>query len=504
MLPRTIPVAAIQPNAHDRNDFKTAWPRILRLANEAAERGARLIVLPEGTVPAYVLGTAPVSADEIRSADDDLQALAMRRELVIVYGGVKIANGETYNAAICIGPDGAELGHAAKQFLWHFDRRWFAAGQTLQPIETPLGTLGLLVCADGRIPTIAATLVERGARALVMPTAWVTSGRDPGALENLQADLMANVRARENGVPFVVANKCGVERASVAYCGKSAIVAASGEFVARGSETREEIVFGDIEISAAGRTRSLVAPYAPQVPAETPPLRQRLRIAFTAARETAEVARLAAAAAVADCDLLLSGGPLLPGADGPTAGARVEPLAPVARRATGEPLASPASVASLLDGSPNPDGGVRIVAAEGLRFAAVGDGALLDPRGLVDLRLLGFDLFVWTAGGGSEPSWRTRFARTRAAELRAFVIVFESDGPAGSERAFAVDPDGAVVAGTFGDFRLASFVYDRARAAATTVAPTTDVLAGLRAAEAIRERDLAARAATLSLSKSSP
>jgi predicted amidohydrolase len=411
----------------------------------------------------------------------------LRRRLVIVYGGVKIANGATYNAAICIGPDGVELGHAAKQFLWHFDRRWFAPGGTLEPVETPLGTLGLLVCADGRIPTIAATLVERGAQALVMPTAWVTSGRDPAALENLQADLLANVRARENGVPFLVANKCGVERASVAYCGKSAIVDAGGEFVARGSETREEIVWGEIEIPPRGRTRAEAATSAPQSPGEAAALRPRLRVAFTAACAAAEVAELAEAAAVADCDLILSGGPLpADKAFRTAAGAGVPPVP-----------AAALTPAPLLDGSPGSGGGVRIVesAEVGVRFAAVGDGAVLDPRGLVDLRLHGFDLFVWTAGAGCEPSWRTRFARTRAAELRAFVIVFENDGAAGRERAFAVDPDGAVVAGTFGDFRLASFVYDRARAAATTVAPTTDVLAGLRAAEAIRQREFAGRGA---------
>ena len=62
-----------------------------------------------------------------------------------------------------------------------------------------------------------------------MPTAWVTSGRDPGALENVQADLLARVRAYENGVPFVAANKCGVELGIALYCGKSQIVDEAAE-----------------------------------------------------------------------------------------------------------------------------------------------------------------------------------------------------------------------------------------------------------------------------------
>jgi len=82
-----------------------------------------------------------------------------------------------------------------------------------------------------------------------------------------------------------------------------------------------------------------------------------------------------------------------------------------------------------------------------------------------------------------EPEWLVPFARTRAMELRAYVVAF-----ADAHRAFAVDPDGVVVAGTFDGFRMAAFGYDAARAAATRVAPSTDVLAGLRDAEAIRNR----------------
>ena len=86
---------------------------------------------------------------------------------------------------------------------------------------------------------------------------------------------------------------------------------------------------------------------------------------------------------------------------------------------------------------------------------------------------------MWHAEG--DAAWQVPLARTRAAELRAYVVVF-----AEGARAFAVDPDGTVVAGTFDGFLMAAFAYDPARSAATTVAPTTDVLAGLREAERLR------------------
>ncbi len=451
-LPK-IPVACVQAGAHNREDFDSVWPHLVSLVDEAGERGARLVVLPEATVPAYVLGTEPVPLEQIARAFADMSALAQRHAAVIVYGGAKIVDGRTFNAATCIGPDGRELGYAAKQFLWHFDRRWFAPGETLQPIETPLGTLGLLVCADGRIPTIASTLVDRGATMLVMPTAWVTSGRDPNALENIQADLFANVRARENGVPFVVANKSGVERASVAYCGKSAIIDGAGAFVARGSERDEEIVFGEVSpVVPRGRSprtlaaRELLARNARDA-ADAPAARARIAFARPDARD---IAGLAASAAHADCDLLI--------ASGPSAGA-----------AAGD------SVVIVSADDTN-----RIVTRAGVRFAVVTDDTFLDPEGLVAARMHGVDVFVWLTQ--DRDGWATRFARTRAAELRAFVIVFDAE----HGRSFVVDPDATVLAGTFDDFAMAAFVYDRVRSQATTVAPTTDVMAGLRVVETIR------------------
>jgi predicted amidohydrolase len=448
---RKIPVAAVQAAAHDRIAFDRHWSHLESLAEEAGKQGAKLIVLPEGTVPAYVLGTEPVPVQQLERAAASLAAVAKRHGATIVYGGAKIVKERTYNAAIVLGPDGRELGHAAKQFLWHFDRRWYAPGDTLEPIDTPVGRLGLLVCADGRIPTIAATLADRGAELLVMPTAWVTSGRDPAALENLQADLMVNVRARENGIPFVVANKAGVELESVAYCGKSALVDAAGDFVARGSERDEAIVFGEICTGARGPVaRGSFHPH--DLGAQGRP---RARVAFTLASAADDVARFAELARYADADFLIARGSASTG-QGPGV------------------LAVPS------------DGAGSVIEADGLRAGLVDDEVMLSPRGLVRARLTGLDLFVWHAER-EDAGWTVRFARTRAAELRAFIVVLD----ARRERAFVADPDGAVVAGTFDGFRMASFVYDRARAAATTVAPTTDVFEGLRTAAEIEERPIA-------------
>ncbi len=417
------------------------WPSIVARVDDAGSRGARLIGLPEGTVPGYVLGDEPVSLALLERASNDLARVARRHAAIVVYGGARIVDDKTFNAAIAIGPNGDELGFAAKQFLWHFDRRWFAPGATLAPIDTPLGSLGLLVCADGRIPTIAATLRDRGAELLVMPTAWVTSGRSVASLENVQADYMASVRARENGVPFVVANKVGVERSSVAYCGKSAAFASDGTALARGSETREETLFATVVLDAQRvPERRTLAPSQHQDVARP----ERVRIAFTPRTAADELARFEHLASEADADLLF---------------------------ARGDTTAHAGRVVRFADRDDTRDLGALCV-------ASVTGATLRSPRALVAARRAGIACFICFADG--DANWHEPFARTRAAELRAYVVVFVDDA-----RAFVVDPDGVVVAGTFDGFAMASFVYDATRTAATLVAPTTDVLEGLRVAEAI-------------------
>ena len=66
-------------------------------------------------------------------------------------------------------------------------------------------------------------------------------------------------------------------------------------------------------------------------------------------------------------------------------------------------------------------------------------------------------------------------ARTRAAELRAYLVVLDTL----DRRAFAVDPDGTVICGTFPGFDIAAFTFDRARTEQWNVAPHTDVRAAL-------------------------
>lgn len=426
-MSRQIRVAAVQLHAHDRTDLGKSLPAILdRL--EAAAAQAQLVVLPEATLPAYVLGDDAIDDTAVAAGLDAMRAIAARTACVIVVGAAVRHNGRLSNEAVVIDADGSLAGAAGKIFLWHFDRKWFAPGTTLAPVHTAIGSIGALVCADGRIPTIAQTLVDRGAELLVMPTAWVTSGRDPQALENVQADLLARVRAYENHVPFIAANKCGVEGGMVAYCGKSQIIDADGALLELASQTSSQTISTQITVDGPRTPRATLAPIA--------------------ARSRADDATIR---------LAISIDPLPPDID-----ARLR----------------------LLDAQIALAPGVAIDALDALvPTVALDASAVHDSRLLAAYRLAGYRVAVLDAKTPSP--WTLTIARARALELRMYVIVLDR----ALERAYAIDPDGVVIAGTYPGYRLSSFPIDVRRTSQTLVAPGTDVAEGLERVHALSERE---------------
>ena len=70
--------------------------------------------------------------------------------------------------------------------------------------------------------------------------------RNPDGLENVQADLLARVRAFENRVPFVAANKCGSETRNGRVLRQEPIVDEHGEPIAVAGEREQAAIFGTL------------------------------------------------------------------------------------------------------------------------------------------------------------------------------------------------------------------------------------------------------------------
>lgn len=236
--------------AHTLAESQGVWAVVDRLAAGATAARADLLVLPECTYPAYWLQSR--DAYEAGGYLDTLQVLRRFGEIAraggfwLVAGLVEKAGDRLYNSAAVIDGTGRTVGIARKSFLWDCDNRWFSAGEQLSVFDTELGRMGVMICADGRAPEIAATLAAKGAEFIVMPTAWVNAAKGTGRFENPQADFLIRARAREFAVPFACADKSGREADAMEYVGQSQIVDASGNVTAIAPIDGEHIVAGEL------------------------------------------------------------------------------------------------------------------------------------------------------------------------------------------------------------------------------------------------------------------
>jgi predicted amidohydrolase len=407
------------------------WPQTLEvvedLIEQAASRNADLVLLPECVWPAYFIGsTDAYFAARQRGMPSDrwfvaqLVAWARAHRISICAGYVAEEGRRLFNAASLIGESGELLGTYRKCFLWDFDHEFFEAGDALTPIETRWGPLGIIICADARMPEIAGTLAARGIRLILQPTAWVNCGL-PDQLWNPQPELLLPERAREIGVPTASASKWGVEGAAT-FVGSSVICDAAGRIVAQCGTSETKLAIAEValgtsrppQMTDAQRARLLSTQAAELPAADVPPLQVALLNDVMDAETALESTRqLNASSEPPPTLLLLSSAPsAAAGADQP-------------RGDNWLLLTRPTDVVHAL-------GNVRV--------AAVRER---DTYGFAPLRALAFGGIHLAVVFGDNVSART--LRSRAAENRIFLVHVIADGiraydprgqPAGTARAY--------------------------------------------------------------------
>ncbi|HER25403.1 MAG TPA: carbon-nitrogen hydrolase family protein [Candidatus Atribacteria bacterium] len=254
-MTKKLKVACLQVSAREYNDRFENKENILRMIDRAADSHPQLMVLPECVYPAYYISPLIVkNSFEFQKSTLELIAEVKKRaqlyKCIIAIGVVETDPDKNiyYNSALLINPEGQEIGHFRKSYLWHFDSNWFCAGDEYPIIETEFGKIGMFICADGRLPEIARCLTLQGADILLDLTNWVTSGFETERLTNPQVDYMIPTRALENRVWIIAANKVGMEAKSILYCGKSAIFSPDGQIVKMVSPDQEETLFYEISL----------------------------------------------------------------------------------------------------------------------------------------------------------------------------------------------------------------------------------------------------------------
>lgn len=242
----TITVAAGQITARLMNEASETLTAIDTAIQRAARMRVELLVLPECAYPAYLLGS-PTSyrAGDHMTGEAYVQWLSGRareHRLHIVSGFVEDSGTGLFNSAVLVDERGREVGRSRKRFLWHADHDWFEPGDEIRAFDTALGRIGIVICAETRVPEILATLVDDGAELIALPTCWINHSREPGQYWNPQTDFLIEARAREYGLPFVCADKSGVELPGVGYVGQSRVVRADGSVAAEAPSTGDAVI----------------------------------------------------------------------------------------------------------------------------------------------------------------------------------------------------------------------------------------------------------------------
>ena len=235
-------------------DPETNLGRSRAWISTAAEAGADLVVLPElsnSGCDVFSREMALRLAEGVREGPTVRAWAEAAREFgLLVVGGLLEVEGETiYNSAVVVGTDGL-LGRYRKTHFWDREKLVYEPGHELPVFETPLGTLGLLVCYDAWFPEAIRTLAMRGAEILCVPANapddWVPEGQRRGGLTMLGAHAIAGANA--NRIYVACANRVGD-----GYQGRSCVVAPSGGVLAFGDAHKEGLVLAEVD---AERTRS--------------------------------------------------------------------------------------------------------------------------------------------------------------------------------------------------------------------------------------------------------
>ncbi|HEY3943971.1 MAG TPA: carbon-nitrogen hydrolase family protein [Solirubrobacteraceae bacterium] len=222
---------------------------------EAATKGAALLVLPECAIPGYMFDSAEEAlpfAEGIPGPSTEILERESRRLGMHVVCGLLERDGDVmHNTAVFVGPDGL-IGVYRKTHLPFLGvDRFVVAGDELPIFETPLGRVGLEICYDLRFPEVTRTLALRGADLIAHPTNFPLAAR-------LQTEFITRARAAENRVYLLTANRIGKERWGE-FCGWSQIVDPYGDRLAEAGADEEALLVADYDVQRA-RDKDYVIP----------------------------------------------------------------------------------------------------------------------------------------------------------------------------------------------------------------------------------------------------
>jgi predicted amidohydrolase len=148
----------------------------LALVRVAAENNSEVILLPEALPFGWMDPAAKAEAKTIPDGAHCQRFRDVAKEfgVFICSGLVERAGDRLFNSAVLIGDQGEVLLHHRKIHELEIARELYGPGDRLGVVDTRLGRMGLMICADAFAPgqVISRTLAMMGAKVILSPCAW--------------------------------------------------------------------------------------------------------------------------------------------------------------------------------------------------------------------------------------------------------------------------------------------------------------------------------------------
>ena len=220
------------------------------LVSSAADRDARVVVLPELFLTGY--DEAAWRHDASLGLDDEVLAplsdVAGSRSVVVVVGAaVRRALDESTLSVLVVDANGEVSAPYDKQHLCGPERDFFAPGDHGATIVVDGWDLALGVCYDGCFPEHARAATAGGAAAYLVPAAYYVGAEH-------RRDVYYAARALDNGIYVAFAGltgTCGAGR----FSGGSAVYDPEGRALQRVGGESPAVVVADLDLDVVRRTQ---------------------------------------------------------------------------------------------------------------------------------------------------------------------------------------------------------------------------------------------------------
>jgi predicted amidohydrolase len=234
------------------------------LVEEAARAGATLVALPENFAFLRREG-APIPCAQSLDGEivETLRKLARAHSLWLLGGSFPEAvpdERRVHNTSVLLAPDGSLAAVYRKIHLFDVDLREQGGGRHLEServapgsevvvAETPFGGVGLSVCYDLRFPELYRAQSARGARFLLVPSAFAReTGRD-------HWEVLLRARAIENQCFVIAPAQWGQHSPERASHGRALVADPWGVLLGVAPD-RPAVVLADCDLAQQDRVRA--------------------------------------------------------------------------------------------------------------------------------------------------------------------------------------------------------------------------------------------------------